>query len=60
VNPDLYKMAELPFEELKRRSLETIPLVDDDFREAFMKIRSPLTKDKVKQYEQWNIQCGEM
>ena len=60
VNPDLYKMAELPFEELKRRSLQTIPLVDDDFHEAFMKIRSPLTKDKVKQYEQWNNQCGEM
>jgi len=40
--------------------LQTIPLVDDDFHEAFMKIRSPLTKDKVKQYEQWNIQCGEM
>ncbi|MDD4431092.1 MAG: ATP-binding protein [Bacteroidales bacterium] len=60
VNPDLYKMAELPFEELKRRSLETIPLVDDDFREAFMKIRSPMTKIMLERYEQWNIQCGEM
>ena len=60
VNPDLYKMAELSFDELKRRSLQTIPLVDDDFREAFMKIRSPLTKDKVEQYEQWNNQCGEV
>ena len=60
VNPDLYKMAELSFDELKRRSLETIPLADDDFREAFMKIRSPITKNKLERYEQWNIECGEV
>ena len=60
VNPDIYKMAELSFDELKRRSLETRPLADDDFHEAFMKIRSPITKNMVERYEQWNIECGEM
>ncbi|MDD4429330.1 MAG: ATP-binding protein [Paludibacter sp.] len=60
VNPDLYKMAELPFEELKKRCLQAIPLVDEDFREAFMKIRSPMTKNMLERYEQWNIECGEM
>jgi len=60
VNPDLYKMAELSFDELKMRNLQTIPLADDDFREAFMKIRSPITKNKLEQYEQWNIECGEV
>lgn len=60
VNPDLYKMAELSFDELKRRSLVTRPLADDDFSEAFMKIRSPITKNKLERYEQWNIECGEV
>ena len=60
VNPDLYKMADLSFDELKRRSLATRPLADDDFREAFMKIRSPMTKIMLERYEQWNIECGEV
>ena len=60
VNPDLYKMAELSFDELKRRSLATRPLADDDFSEAFLKIRSPMTKIMLERYEQWNNQCGEV
>ncbi len=60
VNPDLYKMAELSFDELKRRSLVTRPLADDDFSEAFLKIRSPMTKIMLERYEQWNIECGEV
>jgi len=60
VNPDLYKMADLSFDELKRQSLQTIPLADEDFREAFMKIRSPMTKNKLEKYKQWNIECGEV
>ena len=58
-NPDLYKLAEMPFDMLSQKSLKTRPLYDDDFIEGWKRIKSPLTKDKIERYEQWNNQCGE-
>ena len=58
-NPDLYKLAEMPFEKLSQKSLKTRPLCDDDFIEGWKRIKSPLTRDTIERYEQWNSQCGE-
>ena len=58
-NPDLYKLAEIPFEKLSQKSLKTRPLYDDDFIEGWKRIKSPLTRDTIERYEQWNSQCGE-
>ena len=58
-NPDLYKLAEMPFEKLSQKSLKTRPLCDDDFIEGWKRIKSPLTQDTIERYEQWNSQCGE-
>ena len=58
-NPDLYKLAEMPFGELSQKSLKTSPLCDDDFIEGWKRIKSPLTRDQIERYEMWNQQYGE-
>jgi SpoVK/Ycf46/Vps4 family AAA+-type ATPase len=58
VNKDLYKMANLSYKELKRRKLKTRALTDDDFEEAFKKIKSPLTKSEIEKYEKWGEEFG--
>ena len=58
-NPDLYKLAEMPFDMLSQKSLKTRPLNDADFAEGWKRIKSPLTRDTIERYEQWNSQCGE-
>ena len=58
-NPDLYKLAEMPFEKLSQKSLKTRPLCDDDFIEGWKRIKSPLTRDQIERYEMWNQQYGE-
>jgi len=57
-NKDLHKLAELPFEELRKRSLKTRPLEMRDFEEAFKKIKSPLTKKDIERYEKWAEEFG--
>jgi len=57
-NPDLHRLAELPFDELRNRSLKTRALKMDDFRKAFEKVKSPLTKKDVERYEKWNEDFG--
>ena len=57
-NPDLHKLAELPFEELRKRSLRTRPLEMRDFEEAFKRIKSPLTKKDIERYEKWAEEFG--
>jgi len=54
-NKDLHKLAELPYEKLRRRSLRTRPLEMRDFEAAFKKIKSPLTR---KEYEKWAEEFG--
>jgi len=57
-NPNLHKLAELPFEELRKRSLRTRPLEMRDFEGAFKKIKSPLTRKEVERYEKWAEEFG--
>ena len=57
-NRDLHKLAELPFEELRKRSLKTRPLEMRDFEEAFKKIKSPLTRKDIERYEKWAEEFG--
>lgn len=59
VNKDLHKLAELPFEELRKHSLKTRALEMDDFYQAFEKVKSPLTRKDVERYEKWNKEFGE-
>ena len=58
-NPELYKLAELPFEELKKRTLKIRPLETSDFDEAFKKVKSPLTEKDIERYEKWAEEFGE-
>ncbi|NJE85954.1 ATP-binding protein [Thermococcus sp. CX2] len=57
-NRDLYKLANLPFHELSKRSLRTRPLEMRDFEEAFKKIKSPLTRRDIERYEKWAEEFG--
>ncbi|MBC7109081.1 MAG: ATP-binding protein [Methanomassiliicoccales archaeon] len=57
-NKDLHRLASLPFEELRKRSLRTRPLEMRDFEEAFKKIKSPLTKKDIERYEKWAEEFG--
>ncbi len=57
-NPSLHKLAELPYDELKRKSLKTRPLEMEDFMQAFEKVKSPLTKRDMEKYERWNEEFG--
>ncbi|NJE08487.1 ATP-binding protein [Thermococcus sp. M39] len=57
-NKDLYKLASLPFEELRKRALRTRPLEMRDFEEAFKKIKSPLTRKEIERYEKWAEEFG--
>ena len=58
-NPNLHKLAELPYEKLKRYSLKTRPLEMRDFEEAFKRIKSPLTRKEIERYEKWAEEFGE-
>ncbi|EHP84295.1 ATP-binding protein [Methanotorris formicicus] len=58
VNKDLYELAKLPYKELRKRKLKTRPLTNDDFEEAFKKIKSPLTKKDIERYEKWGEEFG--
>jgi SpoVK/Ycf46/Vps4 family AAA+-type ATPase len=58
VNKDLYELAKLPYNELRKRKLKTRPLTNDDFEEAFKKIKSPLTKRDIEKYEKWAEEFG--
>ena len=57
-NKDLHKLAELPYEKLRRRSLRTRPLEMRDFEEAFKRIKSPLTRKDIERYEKWAEEFG--
>jgi SpoVK/Ycf46/Vps4 family AAA+-type ATPase len=57
-NKDLHRLASLPFEELRKRSLRTRPLEMRDFEEAFKKIKSPLTRKDIERYEKWAEEFG--
>ncbi len=57
-NPSLHKLAELPYDELRRKSLKTRALEMSDFMDAFGKVKSPLTKRDVERYERWNEEFG--
>ncbi|AEK71927.1 ATPase of the AAA family protein [Thermococcus sp. 4557] len=57
-NRDLHKLAELPFHELRKRSLRTRPLEMRDFEEAFKRIKSPLTRKEIERYEKWAEEFG--
>jgi len=58
VNRDLYKMANLSYRELRKRKLKIRPLTEEDFQEAFKKIKSPLTKKDIERYERWCEEFG--
>jgi katanin p60 ATPase-containing subunit A1 len=58
-NTDLYQLAELPFDELKERSLKVRALCAGDFEDAFEKIKSPITESDIQRYHEWNENFGE-
>ncbi|UUX93740.1 ATP-binding protein [Methanoplanus endosymbiosus] len=58
-NPRMDELADLPFNELKNRVLNTRELINSDFEESFERIHSPLNNDDLKQYNTWNDEYGE-
>jgi SpoVK/Ycf46/Vps4 family AAA+-type ATPase len=62
VNKEIFdnieKMAELPFEELKKKTLNAGPLTMEDFTQAIARIKSPLTPEDLKRQDDWNKQFG--
>jgi len=57
-NPNLHELARLPFEELKKRKLNTRPLVLADFNEAMNTTNPPVNSITLSKYEQWNKEFG--
>jgi len=55
---DIDKMAELSFEELKKRTLKVSALTMDDFIKSIAKVKSPLTTEKLASFEKWNKEYG--
>ncbi|MFA4826342.1 MAG: ATP-binding protein [Methanoregula sp.] len=62
VNKDIFdnieNMAELPFEELQKKTLKAGPITMEDFTQAIARIKSPLTPGDLKRQEDWNKQFG--
>ncbi len=59
VNPEMHRLADLPFDEINKRALKIRPLREDDFTAAFGKIRSPLTAEELERYTKWCVEHGE-
>ena len=57
-NPDLYKKSELPFEELKKQTLNVGPIVMDYFQNAFEKVKSPMAQKDIERFKKWNDEFG--
>jgi katanin p60 ATPase-containing subunit A1 len=62
VNKDIFdnieKMAELPFEDLKKKTLKTGPLTMEDFIQAIARVKSPLSPSDIQGQEDWNKKFG--
>jgi len=62
VNKDIFdnieKMAELPFEELQKKTLRTGPLTMEDFNKAIARVKSPLEPKDIKEQETFNKDFG--
>ncbi|MDD1696018.1 MAG: ATP-binding protein, partial [Methanoregula sp.] len=62
VNKDIFdnieKIAELPFEDLKKKTLKAGPLTMEDFLQAITKVKSPLSPSDIQGQEDWNKKFG--
>jgi len=62
VNKDIFdnieKIAELPFEDLKKKTLKTAPLTMEDFNKAIARVKSPLEPKDIKEQETFNKDFG--
>ena len=58
-NPRMDELADLPFDELRERVLATRDITNDDFEAAFERIRSPVGKEDLERYMNWNNEYGE-
>ena len=61
-NKDIFdnieNLAELPFEELQKKTLKAGPLTMEDFTQAIARVKSPVTLADLKRQEDWNKQFG--
>ncbi|HEC88637.1 MAG TPA: ATP-binding protein [Thermoplasmata archaeon] len=57
-NKNLEKMANLSYNELKKKELKTRPIHMKDFEVAFNKVRPPLSKEDIERYIKWNEKYG--
>lgn len=62
INKDIFdnieNMAELSSDELKKKTLKAGPISMDDFTQAIARIKSPLTPDDFKGFDDWNKKFG--
>ncbi|MBI4331508.1 MAG: ATP-binding protein [Chloroflexi bacterium] len=57
-NPNLLQLSGLDPEEIRKRNLRTRPLREEDFGEAFAQIKSNLTPEELKKYDDWAAKFG--
>ena len=55
---NIQNMAELPFEELQKKTLKAGPLSMEDFTQSIARVKSPLTPSDLKRHEDWSKQFG--
>ena len=58
VNKDLHKLSALPYQDLKKRSLNTRPISSNDFSTAFAMIKSPLNPETIQKHGNWAQEFG--
>lgn len=57
-NKELHRLAQLPYEELRTKSLKTRPLKEADFRIALGKIKTPLSSESLERHHKWADEFG--
>jgi len=57
-NPELADLEKLSSMDVGKLKLKIRPLEMEDFEEAFRRVKSPITKEKIKRYERWAEEFG--
>ena len=57
-NPELADLEKLSNIDVENLQLKVRPLEIRDFEEAFKRIKSPITKEKIRRYERWAEEFG--
>ena len=57
-NKELHRLANLPYEELRTKSLKTRQLNESDFYAALSMIKTPLSTESLEKHRKWADEFG--